>query len=90
MQKRRPKRREGTATQAGGDNLLRPLTTLELGYLHTVPPVFGCSWRSIGYQICVILEWSLHAAFIDDEIWGDTIEPARIHIVFFRGREHCL
>ena len=28
-------RREGTATQAGGDNLLRPLTTLELGYLDT-------------------------------------------------------
>ena len=28
-------RREGTATQAGGDDLLRPLTTLELGYLHT-------------------------------------------------------
>ena len=29
MQKRRPKRREGTATQAGGENLLRPLTTLD-------------------------------------------------------------
>ena len=31
MQKTWPKRREGAATQAGGDNLLRPLTTLELG-----------------------------------------------------------
>ena len=31
MQKTLPKRREGAATHAGGDNLLRPLTTLELG-----------------------------------------------------------
>ena len=31
MQKTWPKRREGAATQASGDNLLRPLTTLELG-----------------------------------------------------------
>ena len=31
MQKTWPKQREGAATQAGGDNLLRPPTTLELG-----------------------------------------------------------
>ena len=31
MQVTRPERREVAANQAGGDNLLRPLTTLELG-----------------------------------------------------------
>ena len=35
MQKTWPKRRRGAATQASGDNLLRPLTALELGYHHT-------------------------------------------------------
>ena len=63
MQKRRPKRREGTTTQAGGDNLLRPLTTLELGYHHIWALMVCLAGTTLLSIRCIIIFYSLKHAY---------------------------